>query len=179
MSIKTQSGRVLALVVACLIAVAAVAFAQVKSTSRGVASMRQVIAAPSCADTIIGDGTLVMFDTLTTAQSGSSGAVVGVKPWPGTALTRTRIIGIALGSIPIRGVGQVLTFGVHTNAKVGASGLTAGVPLRAGLLYGRLSSANDSLSMGIGWIISPKISSTADSRAKVFFTRPGTSIVTL
>lgn len=170
--------RILAILIA-LVAFASVAQAQVKSTSKGIASMRQVMGVYNVADSTITDGTLVMVDTLSTANSPASGAVVGVKPWPGTALTRSKVIGICLGNIVSRGSGQIVTFGVHTNAKVAASGLTGNTPLRAGLVYGRLSTANDSLSMAIGWIISPTLSSTADSRAKVFFVKPGLSIVTL
>lgn len=169
MSFKSQSGRVLALVVSCLLAVTAVAVAQMTAGSRGVAASRIVVGAYSSQDTVIGDGTLVQLDTLTAAQ----GKGIAVKPYTGGAAERIKVVGIAYGSIPKRGqgAGQVLIFGIHNNAKVGSSTLVLNAAVRPGLLYGKLSAGGDSISMACGVAVGFSPANAAGNpRAQVYFT---------
>lgn len=180
MSFKKQSGRVLALVVACLAAVSIVAIAQVQNSTKGVAPSRIVIgvfSAQAPESAAIADGTLLMIDTTTAA----SGTLVGVKPYDPAALqNRGRVIGLAYGAIPKRGngPGQCLIYGVHNNALVASSTLALNIPVRAGAVYGRLSTAVDSTSMTVGWAISKYgTSNTAsNARARVWFNGPGRNI---
>lgn len=179
MSFKSQSGRVLALVVSCLVAVTAVSIAQITSNSRGVNPSRIVIGAFNATDTLIADGTVVIVDSLTAAQ----GKGLAVRPFDGLALNRNRVIGLAYGPIGTRASrspGQVLIFGVHNNAKMGSSTQALNVAVRPGLLHGKLSTAADSLSMAVAWVIGFSPSNTATNpRAQVFWVKPGLTPTTL
>lgn len=122
-------------------------------------------------DSLIADGTIVMADTSTTGIKR-----LGVKPWPGTAITRGRILGVAWGSIPRRtqgGVGRILIIGYHANAKMGASGLTANSVLKTGITHGCFLTTADSLSGTAGIFLGYTSTSTAaNNRGKVIITRP-------
>lgn len=133
-----------------------------------------LVAAFSDTAGVIPDGTVVIADT-----SASSGGVkrFGVSPWAGTAITRARILGIAMGNIPRMSsgsAGRVLIMGYHANAKMGASGLTGNLNLKTAVgVNGALTTVVDSLSGSCGIFLGGTSTSTAANyRGRVIITSP-------
>lgn len=133
-----------------------------------------IVAAYSDTAGVIPDGTVVISDTTSTFPTLRR---FGVSPWAGTAITRARILGVALGDIPARASGQagrVLIMGYHGNAKMGASGLTGNLLIRtcAGV-NGSLTTVIDSLSGSVGLFIGGASNATAANyRGRVFINQP-------
>lgn len=133
-----------------------------------------VVAAYSDTAGVIPDGTVVISDTTSTFPTFKR---FGVSPWAGTAITRPRILGIALGNIPARASGQagrVLIMGYHGNAKMAASGLTGNLLLKTGIgVNGSLNTVADSLTGAVGIFIGGTSSATAANyRGRVFINQP-------
>lgn len=179
-----KSLRMLLLAAVVALVCAAPASAQLinyQSRGRGYAGL--IIPVFCGADSMIGDGTLVMVDTTTVATTNQKRIVV--VPFNGVVVNRYKVIGIAAGNIKKpsnaatghRGApGNVLIWGYHGNAKFGASAPTAwNLPIKAGpALYGKLGINGDTLSATVGWAIGPGANNTASNpRAQVFFMRSG------
>lgn len=122
-------------------------------------------------DSTITDGTVCIYDTTTTGVKR-----VGVRPYAGTAITRPRIAGIAVGNIARSssgGAGKILVIGYHPNAKMALSTGAANSLIKTGLLHGTLTTVADSLSGAVGVFLGHTSTSTAaNARGKVFITRP-------
>mgnify|MGYP001608736021 CR=1 FL=1 len=124
-------------------------------------------------DSLIADGTIVSIDT--TLASGTNLKRIVVRPYAGTSITRAKCVGVSVGSIARSsrgGVGNVLVWGYHANAKMNASGLTANIPLKVSpATHGAFGTGVDSLSGQIGVFFGYNANSTvANSRGKVFIT---------
>lgn len=133
-----------------------------------------VVAAFSDTAGVIPDGTVVIADTTSSVPGLKR---FGVSPWAGTAITRARILGIALGNIPTRSsgsAGRVLIMGYHANAKMGASGLTGNLNVKTAIgVNGALNTVVDSLSGSCGIFLGGASNATAANyRGRVIITSP-------
>lgn len=133
-----------------------------------------VVAAFSDTAGVIPDGTVVISDTTSSVPGLKR---FGVSPWAGTAITRARILGIAMGNIPTRSsgtAGRVLIMGYHANAKMGASGLTGNLNVKTAVgVNGALTTVVDSLSGSCGIFLGGASNATAANyRGRVIITSP-------
>lgn len=113
-------------------------------------------------DSLIVSGMVVQLDTTTAATSDLK--VFVVKRYTGTLSDRDRVIGVAAGNIARSsqgGNGSVLIYGYHPGVFASVSNATAGSYIRLSTINGAVKDAGDSLSMAVGWCISPVTGTTS------------------
>lgn len=162
------------LAAAVLMAAAGTASAQITYVKSGTGAAGWMAPVFNAIDSLIVDGTIVSVDT--TAASGTNLKRIVVRPYAGTAITRPRCIGVAVGPIQRSsrgGNGTILLWGYHPGAKIAASNVSANTMIKVGVVHGAFASSADSLSGQVGWFIGYAPHSTAAaSRGKVFITAP-------
>jgi hypothetical protein len=136
----------------------------------GTGTQGMMLAVYNVVDSLIADGTICSVDTVAAASGGTLRFVV--RPYAGTALTRSKCIGIAAGTIRKSsqgGSGRVLVWGYHANAKMAATGISANTMVKISpAVHGAFAASADTLSAQVGWFIGYTSSSTAaNSRGKV------------